>query len=85
MYPRSITEPTLEQLHKGGIHFVLCRSKDEGTKKAKSAIASRCRNTTGVERVQRRDGVLNDLVKELFTKLNLAVPQRALVGLVPAR
>ena len=30
-----------------------------------------------------RYGVLNDLVKELFTKLNLAVPQRALVGLVP--
>ena len=35
------TEPTVEQLHANGVHFVLCRSKDEGTKKAKSAIASR--------------------------------------------
>ena len=31
----------LTALHERGVHFVLCRSKDEGAKKAKSAMASR--------------------------------------------
>ena len=36
----STTSKALSALHKKGVHFVLCRAKDEGTKKAKSAIAS---------------------------------------------
>ena len=33
--------PAVEQLHANGVHFVLCRAADEGTRKAKSAIAPR--------------------------------------------
>ena len=32
---------TITQLHSAGVHLVLCRSQDEGNKKAKSAIESR--------------------------------------------
>ena len=31
---------TLQSLHEGGVHFVLCRAADDGNKKKKSAIAS---------------------------------------------
>ena len=41
MLSQHITETTLEQLHAGGIHFVLCRASDDGARKAKSAIAPR--------------------------------------------
>ena len=37
MFSQHITTPTIEKLHKAGIHFVLCRSKDEGTRKAKTS------------------------------------------------
>ena len=41
MYSQHITEPgTIEQLHKSGVHFVRCRKKDEGEKRAKSALDS---------------------------------------------
>ena len=36
MLTQYIKTPTIEKLHKHGVHFVLCRSKDEGnTRKAK--------------------------------------------------
>ena len=41
MYSQHITKPEVQQLHESGVHFVLCRSKDEGTRKAKAAIAPR--------------------------------------------
>ena len=38
---KNIVSPTdLTALHARGVHFVLCRDKDEGDKKAKSALAS---------------------------------------------
>ena len=36
MLSQSITKPTLEKLHKSGVHFVLCRAKDEGDRQAKT-------------------------------------------------
>ena len=30
----------LSELHKNGVHFVLCRAKDQGQKKAKSALVT---------------------------------------------
>ena len=54
MLSQHITKTSLQKLHKGGIHFVLCRSKDEGTKKAKSAIAPRWQHhPAGLEDVLR--------------------------------
>ena len=32
---------TIQTLHKQDVHLVLCRSQDEGNKKAKSAIEAR--------------------------------------------
>ena len=37
MHSQSIRSPSIEKLHKAGLHFVLCRSKDEGTRKAKTS------------------------------------------------
>ena len=34
------TPQELKALHDRGVHFVICRAKDEGDKKAKSAIAA---------------------------------------------
>ena len=41
MPSQHITIPSIEKLHASGLHFVRCRAKDAGTKKAKSAIKSR--------------------------------------------
>ena len=41
MYSQHITTPTIEKLHKAGLHFVRCREKDADGKKAKSALDSR--------------------------------------------
>ena len=39
--PQNQNNTLVKALHKRGVHFVLCRAKDEGAKKAKSAIAAR--------------------------------------------
>ena len=41
MFSQHITNPAIEKLHKAGLHFVLCRAKDEGDRKAKAAIIPR--------------------------------------------
>ena len=38
MFSQHITTPAIEKLHAGGLHFVRCRAKDVGSKKAKSAV-----------------------------------------------
>ena len=49
-----VTTPDLTALHERGVHFVLCRSKDEGAKKAKSAMASRWQHhPAGLEAVRK--------------------------------
>ena len=39
--PQNQNTTLVKTLHERGVHFVLCRAKDEGAKKAKSAIAAR--------------------------------------------
>ena len=39
--PQNQNNTLVKALHKRGVHFVLCRAKDDGAKKAKSAIAAR--------------------------------------------
>ena len=39
--PQNQNTTLVKALHKRGVHFVLCRAKDDGAKKAKSAIAAR--------------------------------------------
>ena len=38
MFSQHITIPSIDKLHKAGLHFVRCREKDVGDKKAKSAL-----------------------------------------------
>ena len=57
--PNLILPKLLASHHKRGVHFVLCRSKDEGGKKAKSALASGWQKRAApLATVRKHDGLL---------------------------
>ena len=53
MYSQSITTPTIEKLHADGLHFVRCREKDVGSKRAKAALDSGWQKRAAISAIPR--------------------------------